>query len=451
MKLKIALYVAIVLLIIAVPACGNATVATPTSQSLSANTPVNPSGGLVIASKNAFTDTYGIYHVVGEVDNNSSKAINSIDLTVEIKDVSGSSLLKDDDGNSIPNAITHPLLYTLAPGEASPFDYTYDTTKGTPTSSNVTITGQQTGNVNRATLKYENVQIVDNGSSWFYLTGELVNTDSQWVYINGLAGAVLDDSNNVLSTDWTSTYTTELAPSGDALGRDRTPFEVNFPNPGGSTQWRLYMDADLVSSVNDYPMDVKVTNFYFDQYGTAHLVGWVTNNSDQALDSMVVAGLYSADGTVLDADYAFVPVPIKAGAAAPFSISSFRSVSYNPNQASLVRTSTAQPDIWATKPPSSEFVDLPAIGETVDKNGATWTFNSSFTNTSGKNLSGATVEVMVMDAQNKLVAMEYTSISPTGDAIAAGDTNTYSVPVSLDPAVDASGFTTTTVIVGDVK
>jgi hypothetical protein len=451
MKLKFALYAAIVLLVIAVPACGKATVTTPTSQSPNANTPVNPSGQLVIASKNAFVDSNNTYHVVGEVANNGSTVLNSIELTVEIKDASGNSLLKDDNGNSIPNTIAHPLLYTLAPGVSSPFDYTYDTTNGTPVSYNVTITGQQTGNANLATLKEENVQMFDDGSEWFYLTGEVVNTGNHWAHINGLAGAVLDDTNKLLSAGLTSTYSTELAPAGDALGRDRTPFEIKLPILDGSTQWKLYWDADVTNNVTDYPMDMKVTNLYFDQYGSAHLVGWITNNSDKPLDSMVVAGLKSADGTVLDASYAFVPVPMKPGVPVPISISSFNSVDSNPNQASLVKINSAQLDLGNTYPPSNEFIDLTATGETVEKNGATWTFNGSFTNTSGKNLSSATVEVMVMDAQNKLVAMEYTSISPSGEAIAAGDINTYLVPVSLDPAVDATGFTTTTVIVGDVK
>jgi len=56
-----------------------------------------------------------------------------------------------------------------------------------------------------------------------------------------------------------------------------------------------------------------------------------------------------------------------------------------------------------------------------------------------------------MDAQNKLVAMEYTSISPTGTAIAPGDSNPYSVSIYLDPAANNSGFTTSTVVIGDVK
>jgi hypothetical protein len=406
---------------------------------------------LAISSTNAFIDSYGTYWVVGEVINNSSKVVTFIELTVKIKDASGISLLKDDNGNITPNAVISPMLYTLAPGESSPFKYSYETSKGTPASYNVTITNQQTGNADRATLKSENVQLVDDGSGWYNLTGELVNTGSQWAHINSLAGAVLDDSNSVLSADWTSTYTTELAPAGDTSGRDRTPFEINFPNPGGATQWEVYPDADVTDSVTDYALGLAVTNSYFDQYGTFHVVGWITNNSDKPLDSLVIAGVHASDKTVLDSSYAFVPIPIKPGEAAPFSISSFSSLNYNPNQAALVSSETAQADPWFTSPTSLEFIDLTASGESGLKDGATWTLEGNVINTSGKNLSGITVVVMVMDAQNNLVAMEYTSISPTGEAIAAGDMNTYSITVYLDPQIDATGFTTTTVVVGDVK
>jgi hypothetical protein len=246
----------------------------------------------------------------------------------------------------------------------------------------------------------ENVQLVDDGSGWYYLTGELVNTGSQWAHINSLAGAVLDDSNSVLSADWTDTFTTELAPAGDATGRDRTPFEINFPNPGGGTQWQLFTDVNVTANVTDYPMVLTLTNGYVDQYGSFHVVGWITNNSGQPLDTMVVAGLYSADGMVLDSGYAFVPVPVKPGAAAPFNISSFSGVNNRSDKTSLVSTYSTQFDTWFTSPVSYDFVDLSADGETVQKDGATWTFSGSVTNTSDKSLTGVTVVAMVMDTQN---------------------------------------------------
>jgi hypothetical protein len=451
MNIRFALYSTIAILVLSLPACVKQTDMVPTSQSPSLNTPVKSPGELSISSSNSFVDSYGTYRVVGLVENNTNDVFSAIELSIEIKDEAGNSLLKDDAGSSTPNTLIYPFLYTIAPGEGSPFEYSFDTTGGVPASYDVSIAGKQAGNANRATLQSDKVQNVDDGSGWFYLTGELVNTGNQWAHINSLAGGVMDESNSLLSTDWTSTYTTELAPAGDALGRDRTPFQVNFPNPGGSTQWKLYWDADNIENVVDNPLAITTNNFYFDQYGSAHLVGWITNQSDQTLDSLVIAGLRAADGTVLDSSYAYVPIPVKPGANDPFSISSFGSVDFNANQASRVNTASAQADPWFTTPPTSEQVDLFASDETVQKNGATWIINGSVANSSDKDLSGITVVVMVLDSQNLLVAMEYASISSSGEAIVIGETKPYSITILLDPAADTNSFTTTTLVIGDVK
>jgi hypothetical protein len=454
MKRKVLFCAIIGTLILSLTACGGSPVTTasaPTSQQPLVNTPAGSANNLSITSTNAFTDSYGTYHVVGEVVNNTNAAISTIEMSVEIKDAAGNSLIKDDAGNVTASAKVSPMLYTLAPGEASPFEYSYETSQGTPASYNVTISGQQPGTANRASLNVENVQLVDNGQGWYYLTGELVNTGSKWAHINSLAGAVMDDTSHVLSADWTATYATELAPAGDAAGRDRTPFEINFPDPGGATKWHVYLDADATDSVIDYPLGVTISNTFFDQFGSFHVVGTLVNNSTNLLDSLVVAGVYGTDKTVLDSSYSFVPIPIKPGANGTFSVSSFSSINYNPNQASLVSTTSIQADPWFTYPPTNGVVDLTASGETITKNGATWTFDGNVINTSDKSLSGATVEVMIMDGQNKLVAMEYTSISPSGDAIVPGDTNTYSLSVYLDPKANTAGFTSTTVVIGDVK
>ena len=458
MKHKIALYMAMVALVLLIPACGKSTVSTPNSSSSTPNssssatgTPANQSHDLVIASTSSYVDRQGNYHIVGEVDNNTDNVLSSIQLTLDIKDASGNSMLRDENGDIMANTIVYPMLYTLAPSEGSPFEYIYAATGGTPASYNVTVTNQQTGDANRGALLWENVQILDDGMGTYFLTGELINTGSQWAHINGLAGAVLDDSNTVLSAGLSGTYATELAPSGDTLKRDRTPFEINFPNPEGVTKWKLYLDGDAIDSVTDYPIDVKVTNTFFDQNGSAHLVGWVTNNSGEPLDSLVVGGLYGVDGTVMDASYSFVPVPMKPGVATPFSISSFGRSNYSPDQAALVKTSSAQMDNGFTSSTPYEIVDLKTSGEALQNDGATWTFSGNVDNTSGKSLSGITVVAMVMDSEGKLVAMEYTSVFPTGDAIAPDETNPFSVIVYLDPGVDITGFSATTMAIGDVK
>jgi hypothetical protein len=451
MKSIIAQFIIFGITIVSLQACGSKTNIISTSESPVINSPVIQTGDLALASTNAFLDPNGTYRVVGLVVNNSNLTISAIELSIEIKDDAGNSILKDENGSSISSAIFNPLLNTISPGEASPFVYYFDLVNGTPANYKVAISGKQPGNSNRADLGWEKVQVVDNGSGWIYLTGKLVNFGTQWAHINGLSGAVLDDSNNILSADWTRTFSTELAPAGDASGRDCTPFAINFPSPSGSTQWKLYWDADATDSANDFPLLVAVSNLYFDQFGSVHLIGWITNNSNQALDSLVIASLDSEDGTVLDSGYAFIPVPMKPGSSVPFSVSSFGNVNNNSEQANLVKSASAQVDPWFTTPSMLEIVDLPISGETIEKTGATWIVNGSVPNTSGKDLSGATVVIMLKDPQNSLVAMEYTTISPIGDSIVTGETLPYSVSIFLDPTTDPTGFSTATMAFGYVR
>jgi hypothetical protein len=440
------------LLIFALVGCGKgtATVGTPSQSPVAAGTPEQ--GTLNIANTNAFVDSFGTYHVVGMVVNQTTVVLTSIELTIQIRDASGYTLLTDN-GSSVQTAIFHPMLYTLAPGEGSPFEFSYDNSKGTPASYNVTVTGDQPGSANRANLTAENVQLVDSGSGWYYLTGVLVNKSNDWAHINILAGAVTDNSNKVLSADWTATYATELSPAGDPTGGDRTPFVINFPNPGTTSTppWQLYWDSDIAQPVNNYPVSVTITNEYVDQYGSHHIVGSAINQSGQEINSMVVAGLYDQAGNALDANVSYLPIPMKAGASVPFSVTSFSNVDGNPAEAALVRTYTAQIDPWNTTAVTSEYVDLSATGETVKKDGSTWTVDGSVMNSSGRNLSSATVVVSVLDAQNNLVATEYTTIFSSGAAIAPDETNTYSITIILDPTIDSTGFTTTTTVVGDVS
>jgi len=454
MSKKIAQTLLVGVLVLSLAACGKgsttANVPSPVQTPAVVNTP--EAGDLVISDTSAFVDKFGSYRVVGMLVNNTNNILTGIKMTLEILDSSGSSLLKQN-GNPVPGVIFHPMLNTLAPGEGSPFEYSYDTANGVPASYKVNISAFQSGDTRRANLTAENVQMVDNGSGWYYLTGDLVNKGTQWVRINNLAGAVLDASNKVLSADQTVTYTSELAPVGDPSGGDRTPFEINFPNPGGGSapNWNLYWDTDIIDNASHYPVTTNITNGYLDQYGAEHIVGWVTNHSNQPLSSLVVAGLYDQAGTGLDASYSNVAIPLKGGGAVPFSVSTFGNVDNNPTQAVRVRTFTVQVDPGKTIPPSYEFVELASSGETVQKDGATWTVNGSITNTSNQKLSSATVVVAVMDAQNNLVAMESAAIFPSGDGIAAGETDSYSVSIYLDPSVDAGGYTTASTVIGEIS
>jgi len=454
----------IAVLILAVLACGISPTVTQTPSPITqvftqppppatqaVTQPPAATGELAITSTFAFTDEWDEYHVVGELQNGTDRVLSSIELTIEIKDASGNSLLKDDNDNFVPTLTFQPLLYTLAPGEASPFEYYLGADAGQPATYNITITGQQTGQADRANLTIENDQLVDDGQGILYLSGELVNLGSQWAHINTLAGAALDNKDAVVSTDWTSTYTTELAPTGDQAERDRTPFVISFPSPSGVevSQWVTYVDADVIDAPTEYPIQIELLNNYFDSWGDFHLVATLTNTGTDNLHTIVVTGLYADDNTVLDADWSFAPIVLSPGESVPVDIHSFSSVNNSDTQAGRVSAYTVQTDPYSTYPSMYEVFALTTKNDQVQKDSDSWTITGDVTNNSSQKLSSETVIVAIYDDGN-LVATDYTYISPTGESIASGETNSYEVTIYLDPNVDASDFTFQTIVQGDV-
>src|SRR3989338_2202461 len=216
-KVSAAPFVVVTTLVIAAVACGGgaATTAPPTSAP-AASAPAADStvAGLEVVQVTGYVDTYGYYHVVGIIKNQGDSPASEIELTIELKDADGQTLLEDNDA-PVDSLTWQPLLYTLAPGAESPFDYYQSTDQGQPESYTVTITGRQTGDASEANVEVQNARLTTDGSSTWYIAGELVNLGDQPAEINGLAGAVLDDSGALAGTDYTLTTARHLAPAGD--------------------------------------------------------------------------------------------------------------------------------------------------------------------------------------------------------------------------------------------
>ncbi|HEY5157120.1 MAG TPA: hypothetical protein VII93_04065, partial [Anaerolineales bacterium] len=128
MSKKIAQILLMGALVLSLAACGTGpkttSIPNPVQTSVVANTP--EAGDLVISNTSSFVDKYGSYRVVGMLVNKTNNVLTGIKLTLEILDASGNSLLKEN-GIPVPGVIFHPMLKTLAPGEGSPFEYSYDT------------------------------------------------------------------------------------------------------------------------------------------------------------------------------------------------------------------------------------------------------------------------------------------------------------------------------------
>lgn len=414
---------------------------------------VPPSDALEILSMTSFTDDFGYFYIYGEVLNTSDTAVDFIELLVEVKDANGNSLLVDENGSPTDTQVIYPMISVLAAGDSSPFSFYLDTsTYGAPATYDVLVGSYEVTDVQRADLSFENVQMIDGGDGYLYLSGDLVNQTSNWVYIASVAGGALDDSNSVLSADWSFDYASMLAPAGDANSQDRTPFAVSFQYPPGDvTQWSIWWDAQVYDGDPQYPLTLEVTYTYFDDYGSVHLVGIVSNEGTETVNTSVVAGLYAEDGTCLDASYTYMPYAVKPGESVPFDVTYFSSVNYNDEQAALVDTYTIQVDYWATYPSYYTQTLLESSNASLSKSGANWTVTGNFTNTSDKNVLDAIVVAMVFDASDNLVGLGYTYRYPTGENYAPGAGDTFDIYLYLDPSADLTNYEIQIVVVGETE
>lgn len=457
MKSKFAILSAVLVLALSILACGSST-PTPTETVQTSEPTVPPpveqtTGDLEISQTYGFQDTYGDYYVVGELANNSNKAVTNIELSIEIKDANGNSLLTGDNDEIVPYLTFYPMLYTLAPGDSTPFSYYLSEDAGVPDTYTVKVETFETTTVDRGDLKTENVYVYNDGDGTIYLSGELVNQSNNWVYISGLAGGMLDANDTLITADWTFTYSSVLAPAGDANGFDRTPFTLYMSDPGVEIDsWTTFADAETTNEPDIYDVDVTLTHNYFDEYGDFHIVGTVANNSNSFLTVRLVAGLYDSQGRAIDADYMTLPIVVGPGATgAPFDISYFTSVNWNDEVAAMLDTFTVQVDWYSTYEPYYDVVDLTVADSSYEQDGSILTFTGNITNTSGKSLSGATVLVYIEDKDGNVVATESTYLWPEGDTIAPNASLPFELTVYGDPDMNFNAdYTYYTYVQGDV-
>jgi len=428
----------------------------PTATSTPLPPTATPQAGLHVVNFTTYKDSSGSFHVVGELKNSDKKILTQMELTIEIKDASGTSLLKDNNDKAVDSLTFSPMLSNLAPDESSPFDYTLDAGAGTPDAKSVmvTATGQNTSDVTRAAVQIQNAQMVASGEDSYLVSGEIVNKSDKPVEIRDLAAALVDNKSQIISADYSVDYAIYLQPTGDQNKLDTTPFYLRVNNPGTKpADFKTYLDVQEVDQPDSYAVKIDITNNYFDDSGAFHIVGNITNKSTDILTTQIVAGLYDKDGVVLDAYSTSSPVNLAVGEVIPYDISNFPNVNGNQSEANRLDHFTVQIDDYFTFPSSIETVPLKSTNDKTAKNepNTEWTVTGQVANNSSKNLSSVIVMVGVYDDKGNPVAVNYDYISPSGDSIAPGDVNSYKIVVVLDPKAEPTGYTVKTLVKGEVK
>ncbi len=418
---------------------------TPTSQP--------SSGEFEISNSYSYIDNYTYVHVVGEIFNGTDEAVTNIELTVQITDSSGNTILTDSDGNPTDSLTTTPHLYTIGPGETSTFDFYASADTAEPAEYTVEITDFASGEVERAEVEVQNAQLVFDSDGNGYLSGELVNLGGDPANINSLAGAALNADGNVVAADYTFTRANYLAPTGDESGKDRTPFVITLDGPiEEAEQWSVYYDVDVSAEADPTGIDLVLGDAYYSDDGRLHVIGAVTNNGSDLLNVALVAGLYDADGVTLDAATLSVPIYVVPGDSVPFSFDYFPNINANEDEANRVDNYTVQVDPYWTFESSTEVVALETLNDdNEDQGDGVYYFTGDVENTSEQDLSSMTVILSIYDADDNLVATQWGGVYPEGDSFSPGDSGSFEIYVYLDPGADSSNYEFTTIVQGYVK
>ena len=409
------------------------------TEDTSATAPNIVAGQINVLSVTAYKDSFDDWHVVGLVSNNTDRSVNDIEIEVEILDANGASLYKET---------AYTDLWALAPEDISTFDVWIFEDMPTADSVKATVVGNGTTDLERATVDIVNVILTVDEYNDIHLTGELVNNNDTPIEVSGLAAALFDDAGAIVTSDSSYTMRRYLDPG------DSGPFRLTLDAPedqaASLTDFTFYTDASIEDSATKYDLALSETHHeYIDAYDNFHLVGTVTNNSSEYLNVSLVAGLYDADSNCVDASSLSLPVySLAPGETLPYDFDGWGPVNYAAGTYDAADSYRVMIDWNWTYVTSTRLADISTSEDANEYDGYQLNFTGKVVNDSGKDLTGATVIVIITDkATGEVVATDYGWIF---DDIANSATADYEVSVYLPEGFDASTVEYEILVKGDL-
>jgi hypothetical protein len=362
-------------------------------------------GELGIDQVSGWADESGYWVVSGLVINKMDRAVDNVEIEVEIFDANDQSLYKET---------TYTSLWTLAPGETSPFSLSIYEELANPDHFVATIVGNGSADVDRGQVAIENTYTQTDEYGTMHITGEVVNTGDQPVIVENLAGALFDEAGELLS-GYSYSYKIQYIEPGD-----RSPFMVNLyiPPDTDPATFELYVAANVTQAIPVYDLQITQENVdYIDAYGSYHLVGEVANGGNEPLSFSIYGVLKNAEGQILDFSSGYIAFyGIQPGESIPFDIAGWSVVNYQDNffdeNTGLTYSIAIDPySIWEGGT-DYETLSSKDVAGTFDGYSAKYT--GTVVNSTNTEYSSVVVQVALYDkATNQVVAVNYTYLSET--------------------------------------
>jgi hypothetical protein len=383
-----------------------------------------------IVQVNGFLDTFDSWNIVGLVRNNTDRIVDSIEIEVELFDASG---------NSLYVSTTFVDLFSIAPGEITTFSHTvFEEVTGADTFV-ATVIGNSTTEIERAYPDVTNTSMVHDDSGDTHITGELVNNTDQPIQINSLSGATFDVDGQVLTAGGYSVSIRYLNPG------ETGPFRISLTgaDTGTSTidSFVVYTDAGFTDPLGPFGLTISDAFDYVDTFDGLHLVGEVTNDGDLTLNVNLIAAIYAADGTVLDASDISLPInALPPGETLPYDFDFWGPINDTTGLLGQADRYTIQVDAYWTWETTTELIVLTTQNDVNEFDDFGGEFTGQVVNDSGGAISNITIVVYLRDlATGQVVASGYDFIFDELADAATGDYTVF-VDVPADFVVDSAEY-----------
>ena len=395
-------------------------------------------GDLQISSVHGYRDTLDSLKIVGLVTNQTERAVDSIEVEVEVFDASGTSLLKET---------TFSHLSNLAPGETTPFSLSVFEDLPDADNFEATIVGSGSAEVERAPVEVRKIVMTKDDDGDLHITGEIFNGGDQPVVVNSLAAATFDASGELVTAESSSVSIEYLDAGEDG------PFRVLMIGPASGvedvTDFEVYLDAIFADPTEVLPITFSDNQYnYFDASGRFHLVGELTNSGAEAINPRLVAAIFDAAGDVIDAaslDTALTS--LAPGETVPYDFDFWGPLNYTGSLFDSADSYSVQIDPYWSWTTDVELLDLTTAGDSNTFDETQGTFTGQVVNNSGGPIAGAKVIVVLHDkATGAAVAMGYTSLS---DEMADGAAADYTVYVPIESGFDVNSAEFTLIVKGE--
>lgn len=158
------------------------------------------------------SDTYGFFHVVGEVQNTGKTAITFVTI---------SATFYDSAKKVVGTALTFTTISTLHPNEKSPFDVVLTDYEQIPKVASYKLTASSSpGLVKAGVLELRLGDAFRDTYGFHHQVGEVINKGSSTAHFVIVTGAFYDKTNQIAATGLTFTTPSDILPGESA------PFDI---------------------------------------------------------------------------------------------------------------------------------------------------------------------------------------------------------------------------------